>query len=292
MSAPSAVAVDTAPAAARWYVSVPTADSLSGYLREGSAAGVLLSAHRGGPAPGFPENAIETFDRTLQFGPALLEVDVRMTGDSVLVMLHDDRLDRTTTGTGELDEQPFRTVRPLRLRDNDGRLTTARIPTLDEVLAWSEGRAILTLDVKRGIPPVMVVGAIRRAHAENRVVVIVYNHEDMLTYYQLAPDLNISMTFNTVADVRRMIDMGVDPRRIIGFVGVGTADPAVVVRLRALGIRSQLATFGDIDERAAREGAAAYDDVLRRGITVLATDEPAPAAEAARRANAARGVRR
>lgn len=253
---------------------------------------MLISAHRGGPAPGFPENAIETFGRTLQFGPALLEVDVRMTGDSVLVMLHDDRLDRTTTGTGELREQPFRAIRPLQLRDNGGSLTTARIPTLAEVLAWSESRAILTLDVKRGIPPVMVVGAIRRAHAENRVVVIVYNHEDLLTYHQLAPDLNISMTFNTVADIQRMMSMDVDPRRIIGFVGVGTADPTVVARLRALGIRSKIATFGDIDERAARDGAATYDDVLRRGITVIATDEPALAAEAARRANTAPGVRR
>ncbi len=288
----AAPAIDTARLSARWYRAIPTADSLGGYLRDGSAAGVLVSAHRGGPAPGFPENAIETFERSVQLGPVLLETDVRMTRDSVLVMLHDDALDRTTSGTGALDAQPFRMVRTLFLRDPDGRLTLTRVPTLAETLAWAEGRAILMLDVKRGMPAVKIVGAIRSARAENRVVVIVYNHDDLLTYHQLAPDLNLSMTFATMADVQRMLDMGVNPRRVIAFVGVGAADRMLVGRLRALGIRSQVGTFGAIDDRAARDGATVYDALLSLGVGVLATDQPAIALEAARRMDAARGVRR
>ncbi|MEQ8748429.1 MAG: glycerophosphodiester phosphodiesterase family protein, partial [Amphiplicatus sp.] len=61
----------------------------------------LVSAHRGGPAPGFPENAVETFARTISLAPALIEIDVAQSADGVLFLMHADRLERTTTGGGE-----------------------------------------------------------------------------------------------------------------------------------------------------------------------------------------------
>jgi glycerophosphoryl diester phosphodiesterase len=64
---------------------------------------VAVSAHRGGPGPGLAENAIPTFRNTLIAARgAFLEVDVSQTADGVLVLMHDDRADRTTTGTGAI----------------------------------------------------------------------------------------------------------------------------------------------------------------------------------------------
>src|SRR5690606_6738056 len=141
---PVAAPVDTTPQiSAEWYFSFPSSDSLAGFLRAGSGARMIVSAHRGGPQPGFPENALET-------------------------------LERTTNGTGELAQQTLARVREYVLQDEEGHLTTFRIPTLAEALAWSEARTVLMLDIKQGVPAVRVIDAIRRARAENRVVVIVY----------------------------------------------------------------------------------------------------------------------
>ncbi|MCK5817603.1 MAG: glycerophosphodiester phosphodiesterase, partial [Candidatus Marinimicrobia bacterium] len=49
----------------------------------------VLSAHRGGPYPGYPENCIETFQNILNHYPSTLEVDVSVTKDSVLILMHD-----------------------------------------------------------------------------------------------------------------------------------------------------------------------------------------------------------
>src|SRR5690606_25051382 len=49
----------------------------------------LVSAHRGGPDIGFPENAIETFQRAASKMPAIIECDIALSKDSVLVLMHD-----------------------------------------------------------------------------------------------------------------------------------------------------------------------------------------------------------
>lgn len=281
---PVAAPVDTTPQiSAEWYFSFPSSDSLAGFLRAGSGARMIVSAHRGGPQPGFPENALETLDNTLQNGSAFAEVDVRLTRDSVLVLLHDDTLERTTNGTGELAQQTLARVREYVLQDEEGHLTTFRIPTLAEALAWSEARTVLMLDIKQGVPAVRVIDAIRRARAENRVVVIVYTLADLARYHQLAPDILLSASFENVEQVELAREAGVDFRRIVAFAGVGSADPVLVRRLRSMGVRVQMGTFGELDERAVEDGPSVYLDLLVQGITMIATDQPAIALEAASR---------
>lgn len=64
----------------------------------------IISGHRGSYITGYPENAIETFAYVLKHTPAFFEIDPRLTKDSVVVLLHDATLDRTTTGKGKLSD--------------------------------------------------------------------------------------------------------------------------------------------------------------------------------------------
>lgn len=265
---------------AQHYRSFGTADALAASLRKDAPTGPLLSAHRGGPAPGYPENALATFERALRYAPALIECDVRMTRDSVLVLMHDETLDRTTTGTGEVSDATFAELRGLLLKDNLGITTPFRIPTLSETLAWAAGRAVLTLDVKRGVPPRRVVDAIRRLGAEGQAIIIVYDFEDLLRYHQLAPELVISASADTVEEVEILMASGVDLSRLIVFTGVGEMNAAVVERLHARNIRAMLGTFGTVDRRAEQAGAEVYQAFIDRGIDVIATDNVPLAARA------------
>ena len=120
---------------------------LSAMLDCFEAAGqTLISAHRGGPTPGLPENAIPTMDALLAAHPAIMEVDVGKSADGVHFLLHDDRLDRTTTGTGEAAAQDWAALSQLKLKDNWGWVTPYAIPTLEQVLGHQPGEAITPPD--------------------------------------------------------------------------------------------------------------------------------------------------
>ena len=266
------------------YRSFPSADALASYLRWTPDAPVLISAHRGGPVPGLVENSLEAFENTLNVAPALIELDVQSTADSVLVLLHDDTLERTTTGTGPVAQKTFAQVRALRLVTPDSVVTSFRVPTLAETLAWAEGRAILLLDVKPEVGAGRAIEAVRRAGAEDRVVVIVYSLEDLLAVQRLAPDLNVSATAETRADLDALLASGADLARVIVFGGVGVPDADVVARLHALGVRVQAGTFR-VDVGATPE---TYAPFLGAGADVLSTDNVRAAAVAAQRATLAR----
>lgn len=248
-------------------------EMLSGYLRGDAETGPLVSAHRGGPTPGFPENCLATFENTLKNGPAVLECDVQLTRDGNLVLMHDDTLNRTTTGRGRVSDETLEGIRIVRLRDNQGNRTPYSVPTLAEALAWSEGRAILTLDIKRGIPPQLVVDAVKKAGAGNRVTIIVYNLEDLLAYHKLDPSLNIAGSARNAQDVAAILNSGVPTKRLTVFTGVGRLNAPVVAELGKRGIRTIMGTFGELDEKAASDPTV-YTNLVSQGIGMIATDRP------------------
>ena len=276
------------PTSSLHYRDYASADALAQAMRWAEGAPVWISAHRGAPPRGLPENSLEAFEYALNHTPALIETDVRRTKDGVLVLMHDETLDRTTTGTGRLDDTMFGALRRLRLVA-DSVVTPYRVPALAEALAWAEGRAVLMLDVKRDVPYSELIPAIRQAGAADRVAVITYSLEDHARLAALAPELVVSATVETEQDLDALVASGLDLDRVIAWTGVGVPDSAVVARLHALGIRAQAGAFGAIDN-AARDAAspAPYQTLLNTGADVIASDRVALAGLAARQATRAR----
>src|SRR5690554_7917291 len=68
-----------------------------------------------------------------------------MTKDSVLVLMHDDKLDRTTTGTGFVSDYTYSELQSFYLEDYQKTKTSYKIPTLDEALQWGKGKVVYTL---------------------------------------------------------------------------------------------------------------------------------------------------
>src|SRR5690606_22351166 len=93
----------------------------------------------------------------------------------LLVVMHDETLDRTTTGKGRVNRHTLAALRELRLLDVTGTATNYRIPTLEEALQWGIGKVIFTLDVKRNVPYQLVVDAIRKTKAEAYTIIITYS---------------------------------------------------------------------------------------------------------------------
>ncbi len=254
------------------YLSFRNVEQLQAYLRWRPDAEPLIGAHRGGPMPGYPENSLASFEHVLTYAPCLIECDVRRTRDSVLVMMHDPTLDRTTTGKGNVSDYTLAELRQLFLKDPTGAVTPYRIPTLGEVLEWARGRAILELDVKKPVTPGEILDAIQRHDALAYVVVITYNLESALLYHRLNPDLVISASAQGIEGTRRLVESGIPARNLIAFVGVSEPKPGVYSLLHQFGIRAILGVLGNLDRRAARRGEQVYVNLLEHGADVLATD--------------------
>ncbi len=239
----------------------------------------MVSAHRGGPQAGFPENALETFANSIRLQPVIIECDITLSKDSVLVLMHDDRLDRTSTGTGPLRDRTYAELKNLQLKDNNGDTTAFHIPQLDDVLRWGRGKVIFTLDVKRGVPYAMVIDAVHRCHAAACSVIITYNAAQAAEVHQLAPELMISASIQNPEDLERLHTGGVPDNRLLAFVGVREADPELYRLLHEHGIQCILGVMGNLDRQAAARGPQVYADLVEHGADILSTDVPVTAAQ-------------
>lgn len=232
----------------------------------------LISAHRGGPMDGFPENSMEAFKNSIRYDAMVIEFDVSMSKDSVLVLMHDDKLERTTNGTGLLKDYSFAELQKLKLRDNQGNVTTYTIPTLDEVLAWAKGKVILTVDVKHGVPFEKVVKAIERNKAESCAVVITYNADQASLVHKLNPELMLSVSASKVEDVVRLNNAGVPNSRMVAFVGTSSPQASFYAYLQKNKIVSILGTMGNLDKSAeASSGTELYAELIKSGANILST---------------------
>lgn len=240
----------------------------------------MVSAHRGGPYPGFPENAIETFQNVINYTPSIIEFDVALTKDSVLVLMHDNTLERTTTGSGKVIDMTFAEIRKLKLVDNDGKATDFQIPTLDEVLVWGKGKVLFTVDIKREVPFEMVVEAIKKHNAESYAAVITYSLEAAKKVHQLHPDLMLSVTIRNDGELKRFEGSGIPVDQWIAFTGTSERPKEFNAKLHDLGVFTILGVLGNLDKSAIARGDQVYVDFVNNGADILATDRPIEAAEA------------
>jgi glycerophosphoryl diester phosphodiesterase len=108
----------------------------------------LLIGHRGYPAK-FPENTLASFEGAMQAGCDMIELDVTLTKDRKVVVIHDDTLDRTTNGKGPVLEQ---TVEEIKRLDAGSwfapQFSAERVPELSEVMELTAGRCMLNIEIK------------------------------------------------------------------------------------------------------------------------------------------------
>ena len=206
-----------------------------------------------------------------------LEVDIGRTADGVLVLMHDDRVERTTTGRGAVAELDMAQLLAFSLEDNNGRAVDARVPTLRETLDWAGGRAILELDIKRGIEFEDVINEVEAANAMNRVVFITYSVNAAAVLARLAPQ---AMIYTTISDARELETLqrrNVDLTRIVAWVGTDTPEPALVRALAERGVEARSGMFGEWRD---------YSNAVRQGVQIVAVED---AREALRDIDAADG---
>lgn len=108
----------------------------------------LLIGHRGYPAR-FPENTLASFEGAMQAGCDMIELDVTLTRDRKVVVIHDDTIDRTTNGKGVVLHHTLEEIQRLDAGGwFDPRFSTERVPELGEVMKLTAGRCMLNIEIK------------------------------------------------------------------------------------------------------------------------------------------------
>ncbi len=106
---------------------------------------IMVVAHRGDWRDA-PENSIWAIKKAIEKGADMVEIDLAMTKDSVLILMHDKIIDRTTSGKGKPSDYTLSQIQQLFLRDGSGVITEMKIPTLEEALQVAKGKVFLNLD--------------------------------------------------------------------------------------------------------------------------------------------------
>ncbi|RPD41691.1 glycerophosphodiester phosphodiesterase family protein [Chitinophaga barathri] len=238
----------------------------------------FVSAHRGGPRKGFPENCIATFENTLSHCPATLEIDPRFTKDGKIVLMHDPNLERTTNGTGRVVDHTLAELKKLRLKDTEGNLTNFTIPTLDEALEWAKGKTILVIDAK-DVPIDVRAGKVVEHKAEGSAIIIAYSIEDIQKCYKVSKDIVMEVMAAKPEQIAELDKCGVPWENMIGFVSHDMPqDKNMFSEIHKRGAMCILGSSRNIDRQfmngkiTAAELEAGYLNLVRQGADVIEAD--------------------
>lgn len=158
------------------------------------SAAQQIIAHRGVPKLA-PENTLSAFRKAVELGAHSIELDVHQTRDSMLVVIHDGTVDRTTNGKGRIADLTAAELRELDAGSWFGHeFTGEKIPFLEEVFSDTPDSITLLIEVKHGsetYPGIeeRVVRLIREKKATERVILKSFDNDVLGKLQEIAPEI-------------------------------------------------------------------------------------------------------
>lgn len=153
-------------------------------------------AHRGYSGK-YPENTMLAFKKAVEANCDEIELDVQLTKDGVVVVFHDEKIDRTTDGTGLIKDYTYEELKKFNAAKLFPQVTEfEHIPTFDEYCAWAATTDITTnIEIKTGIYyyediEKKTVDIIHKYGLEEKVMFSSFNHLSLLKVKELMPGVS------------------------------------------------------------------------------------------------------
>lgn len=163
----------------------------------------VIYAHRGASSAA-PENTMASFKKALESGADGIELDVHLSREGFLVVAHDEKVERTSNGTGYIKDK---TLEELKQLDFGGwfspEFKNERIPVLDEVLELIRGwDGILNVEIKSGVimyPGIekKLIDLIRKFGMSERTIISSFNHYALVESKKEAPDIKTAILYSS-----------------------------------------------------------------------------------------------
>ncbi|MDQ1001593.1 glycerophosphoryl diester phosphodiesterase [Neobacillus niacini] len=228
-----------------------------------------IFAHRGYSAL-FAENTMNAFIAAEKANADGLELDVQLTKDGEVVVIHDEKVDRTTTGSGFVKNFTFNEIR--QFNANKKGVKKEPIPSLVEVLEWMQSNQLVcNIELKNNLLPYegieeKVIRLVRKNNLMDRIIISSFNHYSIVLCYRTAPEIETAPLFNE--------------RIYMPWIYAKS--------IRAKGIHPKLASVSDDIIKGAMENGIAVrpytvnkeadiNRLLKINCTALITDDPVKA---------------
>lgn len=152
-------------------------------------------AHRGYSGR-YPENTMLAFREAAKTGTDGIELDVQLTKDGHVVIIHDETIDRTTDGTGCVKDYTLEELRKFNAAANwNGQFGFEPIPTFEEYCEWAAGEKLITnIEIKSGVYyyesiEEKTLELVRKYGLSDRVIFSSFLHSSISILRELAPDI-------------------------------------------------------------------------------------------------------
>ncbi len=197
----------------------------------------FVAAHRGvSKGEGFAENSGGSLAELINRNILFAELDIAGLKDGTHILYHDGVWEEKSTGIGPIAASTWADAEAVLLQDTDGNLTSERPVKLADVLAMAKDKIYLEIDFKSSAKYEVVIDAIRAAGMADRVILIAYNEAQARRMAQLAPEMLLSVTLNSEADISKLEAVGVSRSNMNAWLGRGPYNDAFAGKLKELGI--------------------------------------------------------
>lgn len=223
----------------------------------------IVCAHRGDHTQA-PENSLDAYERAIADDADYGETDLRMTKDGVIVLMHDDTVDRTTDGHGRVKDLTFAQIRALHLK---GALRPGeKVPTFEELLDVTKGKLSIYMDIKavraKDVLPLLI-----KHGMEKEVIAYLYTPDQRDEWIKDAPKIPIISDNEMKSPDQIERDWRPHPFAITDG-GYEDYKPEFVAKWHTLGV----AVVPDIQGRD--EKPSKWEPMIAMGVDGLQTDHP------------------
>jgi len=233
------------------------------------------------------KNSLQAIQNCIDMGVDIVEVDVRKTKDGKLVLMHDKKIDRTTTGKGRVSDWTLDSLKTLYLKGGGGHTTRSKIPTLKEAMLLAKGKILVNLDKSYKIFD-EVYQVLDETGTENQVIMkgsvsLTQLKKEFGNYLDKVPFMPIVNLNKTNA--KEIIDDYIKNFQPVGFEFVFKDETSPILNqfkeIRKKGSRvwvnslwSSLDAGYDDDAAAYKNRDSIYGWYIKKGVNMIQTDRP------------------
>jgi glycerophosphoryl diester phosphodiesterase len=220
---------------------------------------MLNIAHRGASGD-FPENTLAAFAAAIEAGADMCELDVQLSADGAVVVIHDDTVNRTTDGHGAVAAMRLAALRRLDAGRKFGvAFPGERIPTLEEVLALTMGRCALNVELKSDGVEKEVCSLLRAHGAVGDTIVSSFQWYLLAAARELEPALHLGILADRRAHA--MLDVAIRLRAVSVNPRHDMVSADIVNRAHEAGMKVLVWTVDNVS-RMRRMIAAGVDGIM------------------------------
>jgi glycerophosphoryl diester phosphodiesterase len=231
---------------------------------------VLTVAHRALHTK-YPENSLAAVRHSIESGLDMIEIDVRRTKDGILILMHDESLERTTNGTGRVRDLTYAEIMQFTLKENANDASIHPIPTLEEVLQVSKDHILVDLDIKAA-PVKELVDMVKKTGTGDQVLFFQHYNATHDSILSIDPGLMIVPRADSAEQVLNFIKQY---HPLVIQIPSEVASETLVKQMKTAGCAVWVNALGAADKLAeAGKVEDAFAPLVKKGANLIQGDQP------------------